>query len=114
MKKPSTAKKKPAGKRVGAAAAREDPYLVQVHAAWDVLTKAYRDFSERGPLIAVFDIEEGRVYVYPFDAFRAELSPASQASLDEQWLDAQDRGEQVVFVRDNAARKLVSYSLRIA
>ena len=84
-----------------------------MRAAWDTLTKAYRDFADRSPLIAVFDIEEGRVYVYPFDGFRAELSPASQASLDEQWRYARAHGEEVVFVRDNPARRLVSYSLRI-
>jgi hypothetical protein len=50
---------------------------------------------------------------HPFDAFRADLSPASRASLDEQWRHARKHGEQVVFVRDNPARRLVSYSLPI-
>jgi hypothetical protein len=95
------------------AADAPDPYLDQLRAAWDTLARAYREFADRGPIVALFDIEEGRVYVYPYDAFRAELSPASQASLDEQWHRAREQDQQVVFVRDNGAKKLVSYSLRI-
>jgi hypothetical protein len=105
--------KKPAGKRAAEPRAHADPYLAQLHAVRETLTRGYRDFADRGPLVLLFDVEEVRVYVYPFDGFRADLSLASQASLDEQWRAAQQHGEQVVFVRDNSARRLRSYSLNI-
>jgi hypothetical protein len=90
-----------------------DPYLDSLRPIWSTLVKGRREFADRGPLVLLYDVEEGRVYVYPLGPFKSDLSPASQASLDEQWRQAERKGQTVVFVRDNTARKLVSYSLDV-
>ena len=58
-----------------------------------------------------FDVQEQRIYALPYADYRAGLSQRSQASLQEQYAYANAHGEMVVFVRDNDAEKLVSYSV---
>ena len=84
---------------------------------WDVVTEnagfilsAYAEHEARKPVL-LFDVQEGRLYAYPYEAFKAELSARSQASLTKQYEAALANDEIVLFVRDNVARKLVSYSL---
>src|SRR5574341_494569 len=50
---------------------------------------------------------------YPFRAYKAELSPRSQALIEDQYAQAARNGEVVVFVRDEARRKLVSFNLPV-
>ncbi len=67
-------------------------------------------FEEKRPVM-LFEVQEGRIYAYPYDQFMSDLSPRSQALLKEQYAQAIQEGWIVVFVRDNEKRKLVSYSL---
>jgi hypothetical protein len=41
------------------------------------------------------------------------LNPRSQRILSEQYQQAIEKGQIVVFVRDNQRRKLVSYSIQL-
>jgi hypothetical protein len=50
-------------------------------------------------------------HAYPYAEFSAELSKRSQQSLKEQYEDALSRNQIVLFVRDNQAKRLVSYSI---
>jgi hypothetical protein len=86
-----------------------DEYWECIQEYWPTIHRAYSDFADRRPIILVV-IDEARVYAYPRDEFKKELSARSQASLDEQCTAADSRGEIVVFVRDDTNRKLVSYS----
>jgi hypothetical protein len=56
----------------------------------------------------LLDIQEQRVYAYPYDDFRKELSAKSQRSLEKQYGAANRERQVVVFVRDNDERRLVS------
>jgi len=49
---------------------------------------------------------------YPYEDFKNDMSSAkSQASLAEQYELAKKAGTLVVFVRDNEAKRLASYSM---
>ena len=78
---------------------------------WPHILKAYRLGEGRGPIIVLYDIQEKRVYVYPYPEFKAEMSEASQRSLEELHQKAIREGKFVVFVRDNEQRRLVSFSM---
>jgi hypothetical protein len=70
----------------------------------------YRQFSDKHPVM-LLDIQEQRIYAYPYREFAADLSRRSQASLARQYPAAVADGDMVVFVRDNVERRLVSYSV---
>jgi hypothetical protein len=78
---------------------------------WSHILRAYRLCEHRGPIIVLYDIQEKRVYVYPFAAFKADMGEASQRSLQEQQDRAVSERQFVVFVRDNEQRRLVSFSV---
>ena len=59
----------------------------------------------------LYDIQEKRVYAYPYLEFKEEMSEASQRSLEDQHERAIREGKFVVFVRDNEQRRLVSFSM---
>jgi hypothetical protein len=75
-----------------------DQYWEYVQAWWPTVCQAYRDFEERRSVI-LLAIDEARIYAYPRDEFKKDLSPHSQQLLDEQLKMAQQRNEIVVFVR---------------
>jgi hypothetical protein len=58
-------------------------------------------------------LQEKKIYPYPYEEFKAELSKNSQASLARDYKSASDLGSMVIFVRDNMERKLVSYIMSI-
>jgi hypothetical protein len=70
----------------------------------------YKKFEDKKPVM-LFDIQEQRIYAYPYDSFKADLSERSQASLEQQYEKALVDEKIVVFVRDNGKKKLVSYSV---
>src|SRR5436309_15208126 len=65
---------------------------------------------EKKPVL-LFDMQENRIYVYPYLEFKNDLSARSQGILQEQYAQAMTDDKIVVFVRDNDAKKLVSYSV---
>jgi hypothetical protein len=79
---------------------------------WPHIALLYERHADKKPVM-LFDIQEQRVYAFPFKEFRAELSERSQVSLTRQYDRALARGKVVVFVRDNEQEKLVSYSVPV-
>jgi hypothetical protein len=77
---------------------------------WDLILNAYRLHEEHKPVV-LFDLQEQRIYVYPYEDFKGDMNPRNQASLQGQYEQALDANKVVVFVRDNVKRRLVSYSL---
>ena len=61
----------------------------------------------------LYDIQEKKIYAYPYKEFKAELSEKSQASLEIDYRSTSVRGGMIVFVRDDIERKLVSYVMNI-
>jgi len=87
-----------------------DPYFAVVQEFWPHILMHYQEFEDKKPVM-LFDIQEQRLYVYPYDGFKAELSERSQNLLEQQYERALAEQKIVVFVRDNDQKKLVSYSL---
>ena len=87
-----------------------DPYLKLVQQQWHNIRMTYNLFAEKKPVM-LFDIQEQKIYAYPYEAFKADMNERSQQILEAQYQEALSERKIVVFVRDNKKRKLVSYCL---
>ena len=88
----------------------DDPLLDAVAEHWEKIIDGYMQFEDKRPVV-LYDVQEERVYLYPYEDFKNDMSPKSQVSLAEQYELAGKLGKMVMFVRDNEAEKLVSYIL---
>ncbi len=77
---------------------------------WDSILMCYERFQEHRPIV-LFDVQEVRIYVYPYAEFHDDHNERNQKSLAAQYAAAQREGKFVLFVRDNDRRKLRSYSV---
>jgi hypothetical protein len=89
-----------------------DPYFEAIQERWPHIRALYKAYESKKPII-LYDIQEGKIYAYPYKEFKAEISAKSQTSLEHQYKSAYIHGSMVVFVRDNTERKLVSYTMII-
>ena len=64
-----------------------DPYFDLVLQHEENIVRLYMAFEEKRPVM-LFDVQESRIYAYPYEDFLAELSPRSQALLKEQYAQA--------------------------
>ncbi len=87
-----------------------EQYWDAVGEQWDNILGLYKRFEDKKPVM-LLDIQEQKIYAYPYNDFRSELSKKSQIQLEEQYETAILNNEMVVFVRDNEKKDLVSYSL---
>jgi hypothetical protein len=92
--------------------AMSDPYFNAIQEQWPNIRGLYMTYGSKKPII-LYDLQENKIYAYPFKEFKAELSKKSQASLEHDYKSASVLGSMVVFVRDNMERKLVSYIMNI-
>ncbi|MGV3722181.1 MAG: hypothetical protein ACO1SX_14825, partial [Actinomycetota bacterium] len=67
-------------------------------------------FAEHRPVLLI-DVQEVRIYAYPYEEIAGDLSQRSQATLAKQYAEACQTQRFVVFVRDNVEKKLVSYTV---
>jgi hypothetical protein len=89
-----------------------DPYLQAIEEQWQNIRALYVMYESKKPII-LYDIQEEKIYAYPYKDFKAEMSKKSQSSLEQQYKSASLDGSMVVFVRDNTERKLVSYTMSV-
>jgi hypothetical protein len=89
-----------------------DPYLEAIQEQWPHIRALYKTYESKKPII-LYDIQEEKIYAYPYKDFKAEMSAKSQTSLEHQYKSASLHGSMVVFVRDNTEQKLVSYTMSI-
>ena len=87
-----------------------EQYWDAVGEQWDNIIGLYKRFEAKKPVM-LLDIQEQKIYAYPYNDFKSELSKRSQIQLEEQYEAAILDNEMVVFVRDNEKKELVSYSL---
>jgi hypothetical protein len=79
---------------------------------WSEIQRLYRLYEDRKPVM-LYDIQEKRIYAYPYQDFKADLNEPSQRTLDEQYERALGENKMLVFVRDNEKQRLVSYPLEL-
>ena len=89
-----------------------DPYFEAIREQWPNIHALYLTSASKKPII-LYDIQEKKIYAYPYKEFKAEMSKKSQASLEHNYKSASVLGSMIVFVRDNIERKLVSYTMSI-
>ena len=87
-----------------------DPMFDAMAEHWEQIVAGYKQFEDKRPIV-LYDIQEKRVYLYPYEDVKNDMSPKSQVSLAEQYELAGKSGQMVMFVRDNLAEKLVSFAL---
>ena len=84
-----------------------------VQAALDMqegIREGYRAHEDKRPVM-VFDLQEHRVYAYPYADYKATLSEQSQVMLESDYEEARQKNKIVLFVRDEATQRLVSFLL---
>jgi hypothetical protein len=90
----------------------DDPLFDLINENWEQIIRIHQLLADRKPIM-LYDVQERRIYAYPYAEFKAELNPRSQRILSEQYQQAIEKGQIVVFVRDDQRRKLVSYSIQL-
>lgn len=88
----------------------QDPYWDAVQEQMNNIQTIYAQYADKQPIL-LLDIQEQRIYAYPYFDFKDELSEKSQLSLQDQYERANAENRIVVFVRDHDNRKLVSYTV---
>lgn len=104
-----TAKQRKRGTRRAKTDESRDELLDAASEQYGNIVMMYEMFEEKVPVM-LFDIQEQRIYAYPYKEFRDDLNERSQRLLKQQYEEAQVDGQIVVFVRDNVKQKLRSFS----
>jgi hypothetical protein len=86
-----------------------DQYFEAIQEQWPHIGALYKAYESK----KLYDIQEEKIYAYPYKDFKAEMSGNSQASLERQYKSASLHGSIIVFVRGNTEQKLVSYTMSI-
>ncbi len=89
-----------------------EQYLDVIDEQWSNILKLYKKFEDKKPIM-LFDMQERRIYAYPYEDFKSDLTKKSQTILEKQYKDAILYNNVVVFVRDNEQGKLVSSSYNL-
>ncbi len=89
---------------------KNQDYVDMVYEHMDGILRIYRRFKDRHPIL-LYDLQEKRVYAFPYKDFSATLSKRSQEMLDKDYESVISAKETVVFVRDNEREKLVSFKM---
>jgi hypothetical protein len=89
-----------------------DQYYSAIKEQWSNIRGLYMACGSKKPIM-LYDIREKKIYAYPYEEFKAELSQRSQVSPEIDYKSTSVRGGMIVFVRDDIERKLVSYVMNI-
>jgi len=89
-----------------------DQYYSAIQEQWSIIRGLYMVYNSEKPVM-LYEFHEKKIYAYPYDDFKADLSKKSQLSLELDYKYASANGGMIVFVRDNIERKLVSYVMSI-
>jgi hypothetical protein len=87
-----------------------DPYWDVICEQWSNILMWYQLFASKKPAM-LYDIQEQRIYAYPYKEFKADMNQRSQDMLEKQYQNALTNDQMVVFIRDNENEKLISYSV---
>ena len=90
-----------------------DPYWDVICEQWSDILRCYQLFASKRPVM-LYDIQEQRIYAYPYKEFKADMNQRSQDMLEKQYQNALTNDQMVVFIRDNENEKLISYSVPLA
>ena len=72
----------------------------------------YQQFADRNPVMEII-LPAGRIGAYPYSEYSKTLSVRSQKMLREEYRDAKENGQMVVFVKDENEKVLKSATIPI-
>ena len=58
-----------------------DPYFEAIQEQWPNIRALYKTYVSKKPII-LYDIQEEKIYAYPYKEFKAELSKQSKIHLN--------------------------------
>jgi len=90
----------------------DEHYMLMVQTHWDTIVRTYLDFEEKKPVI-LFDIQKQKIYAYPYQNFKEDLSALSQKKLEKQYREAIKKRQIVTFVLDSKERVFISCNFAI-
>ena len=64
-----------------------DPYFEAIQEQWQNILALYKTYESKKPII-LYDIQEQKIYAYPYKEFKADLSEKSQVSLEHDYKSA--------------------------
>src|SRR5262245_45667705 len=86
---------------------RNDDLLEAAESFWPHILWFYKEWEDKRPVM-LLDLPSQKIYAYPYQEFKDDLSQWSQAALESEYQEAITKNKVVVFVRDQETRRLVS------
>ena len=74
---------------------------------WAQILNLYKKIDDKKPIMLI-DIQEQKLYAYPYLDFKSSLSERSQAMLEKEYEAALLNNKVVVFVQDNENKQPLS------
>jgi hypothetical protein len=85
----------PEGEHVDAITKR---YYEAIQDQWPNILALYTMFEDKKPVM-LYDLQDHKIYAYPYKEFRLELNERSQAILESDYESASTKGKMVVYQR---------------
>jgi len=89
-----------------------DPYLGLIETQWNNIIKIYNAFQEKNPVME-YDIGEKKIYAYPAFQYINGLSPEIQNEMKNEYMEACNNNEFILFIRNEKQKELIPYVLTI-
>ena len=90
---------------------RETADLVQAARQVQEDIRQFYGLHEKEQPVMLLDLQEQRVYAYLYENYEEMLTKRSQTMLAHQYQQARQDDKIVVFVKDEATRRLISFLL---
>ena len=85
----------------------DEEYFEIVCEHWDQILNLYKKIDHQKPIMLI-DIQDQKLYAYPYLDFKSSLTERSQAMLEKEYEAALLNNKVVVFVQDNENKRLWS------
>jgi hypothetical protein len=84
-----------------------EEFFETVSEYWDNILRLYKKFEDKKPIMLI-DVQEKRVYAFPYLEFRSSINERSQAILEKEYKNSLLNNKVVVFVQDHEKKQLLS------
>jgi len=85
----------------------DEEFFEIVSEHWGQILNLYKKIDDKKPIMLI-DIQEQKLYAYPYLDFKSSLNERSQAMLEKEYEAALLNNKVVVFVQDNENEQLLS------
>ncbi|MCD4767238.1 MAG: hypothetical protein K8R06_07295 [Methanosarcinales archaeon] len=85
----------------------DEEFFEIVSEHWGQILNLYKKIEDKKPIMLI-DIQEQKLYAYPYLDYKSSLTERSQAMLEKEYEAALLNNKVVVFVQDNENKQLWS------